>query len=250
MKKQVRIFFSHSSRDKPLIREIRRNLDSVNEIYFWIDERELVVGSGLQSSLKNAISQDTDLVIIFIAQEFITSPWLKRELNWALARERELKRTFILPVLIDKHIWEKIEPKNFRERVYIAGDDFTESGVKKLSDDIKKEIFRHLCNIGKDDCPSDAPGLSYEEHLYRLKAEIFDLDKHIAFLNSFLSRYRNMHEYITQENLPFEFRDPMEQLLYEEHLEELNNQILQTEKEIEKAINVKEKKEKELKTLL
>jgi len=47
----MKIFFSHSSRDKPLVREIQKSLPE--HIKSWIDEKELLIGDDLKDSIKN-----------------------------------------------------------------------------------------------------------------------------------------------------------------------------------------------------
>ena len=51
----MRIFFSHSSGQKPLVREIRKILpDHINT---WIDEDKLLIGDSIEQSLENAIKK-------------------------------------------------------------------------------------------------------------------------------------------------------------------------------------------------
>jgi len=79
----MKIFFSHSSRDKPLVREIRSYLPP--HIRAWIDEDDLLVGEDLEQSIKSAITSTADFLVIFIGADSIRSHWVKRELDWALA---------------------------------------------------------------------------------------------------------------------------------------------------------------------
>ena len=58
----MRIFFSHSSRDKALLRELRGYLPPW--ISSWIDEDELLFGSDLDTSLKRTIDEDVDYVVL------------------------------------------------------------------------------------------------------------------------------------------------------------------------------------------
>jgi hypothetical protein len=134
----MRIFFSHSSRDKPLIREIQENLPQ--HVRAWIDERELLVGEDLKTSIRHAITLESDFVIIVIGPEAVRSKWVRRELKWALERERQIGRVFVLPVLLDKDSWGQL-PKEFQERRYLPCTDLTEPGVKEFSKRLADELF-------------------------------------------------------------------------------------------------------------
>ncbi len=151
----MRIFLSHSSRDKPLIRELRSNLPQ--HVRAWIDEDDLLFGENIESSLKNAISLESDFVIIFIGRESVRSEWVKKELRWALRHEKKIGRTFVLPVLLDEELWEQVEPKEFRSRKYLLCTDFSEAGVRAFSERLKDELFawvsRHL-DVARESRPN------------------------------------------------------------------------------------------------
>ena len=49
----MKVFLSHSSRDKALVREIRSHLPE--HVTTWLDEEELLVGQDLKISIKSAI---------------------------------------------------------------------------------------------------------------------------------------------------------------------------------------------------
>jgi hypothetical protein len=142
----MRVFLSHASRDKPLVREIRRHLPE--HVTAWIDEQNLLFGEDLEQSLRRAITSDSDFLLLFISQDSVQSEWVGRELKWALARERRIGRTFVLPVLLDREAWDEIEPEEFRRRKYLLISDFSEPGVADLASRIKDELFawvsRHL----------------------------------------------------------------------------------------------------------
>ena len=92
------VFFSHSSRDKALVRELKGYFPPWLTV--WIDEERLLFGSDLELSLKNAINENVDYVVLFLGREAVDSPWVRREIEWSLAREDILGRTFLLPVLL------------------------------------------------------------------------------------------------------------------------------------------------------
>jgi hypothetical protein len=127
-----------------LIREIVSYLPETLTI--WLDENNLALGSDLSSSLKNAISDESDLVIFFVSNESLESDWVKKELLWALEREKDLGHIFIFPIVLDKISWDNIEPSVFRGRKYLLLQDYEASSIKELAKKLEKEIFNWLVN--------------------------------------------------------------------------------------------------------
>lgn len=138
----MKVFLSHSSRDKSLVREIRRNLPE--HVKTWLDENDIIIGQDIEVSIQNAIQKEADFVIIFIGKEAIQSDWVKRELQWALEREKEIDRVFVLPILLDD-VWDQVEPTRFQKRLYLKCFDQSESEVRNLSDKLSSHIFKWLC---------------------------------------------------------------------------------------------------------
>jgi TIR domain len=57
------------------------------------------------------------------------SEWVKQELKLAIEREKELKRTFVLPVLLEEVASDKLPP-GFSERLYLRLSDFTRASIE------------------------------------------------------------------------------------------------------------------------
>lgn len=121
-----------------MIREIQRELP--HHVKTWIDERELLLGDNLQNSIRSAITNESDFVVIFIGPEAVRSEWVKKELEWALEHERTINRIFVLPVLLDKESWRQL-PAEFQERRYLPCADFSESAIKDFSGRLANELF-------------------------------------------------------------------------------------------------------------
>lgn len=138
----MKIFLSHNSRHKPLVREIKRYLPE--HINLWIDEKDLLIGDDLNTTIKDAIETDTDFVIIFIDHYAISSSWILKELNWAIEHEKEIGRTFLLPIVLEKEAWGKLENKEFKERKYLLCEDFSENHVRSLANNLISELFAWL----------------------------------------------------------------------------------------------------------
>jgi hypothetical protein len=138
----MRIFVSHSSRDKAFIREVLDCLPM--HLRRWLDEEQLLIGMDLKTTIRNVIDDDADYVLLFLSESAIASEWVKKELAWSLQREEQLGREFILPVLID-NVWDRIEPKEFQKRRYLKCLDYSRTAVKGFAETLKDELFGWLC---------------------------------------------------------------------------------------------------------
>ena len=167
----MRIFLSHSSHQKPLVREIKRFLP--DHINVWLDEKDLLIGDGIDASIREAIEADTDFVILFIDFHAVESGWVLRELEWALNHEAKLGRTFVLPVVIDKEAWNRLDNQHFKARKYIACADFTESGIQSLSHTLIAHLFawlsRDLTNSRKKEAQDSSTHLLDEADRYLVR---------------------------------------------------------------------------------
>ena len=135
----MKIFLSHRSRDKALVREFRDLLPRFLDA--WLDEERLSWGDSFPGELKSSIQSEVDFLIIFLDREAISSAWMKQELQWAIEREKELKRTFILPILLEEISPENM-PTEFSTRLYLRLDDFSRASVEALANRATLQLFR------------------------------------------------------------------------------------------------------------
>ena len=142
----MKIFLSHASRDKPLIREIRADLP--DHVRSWIDESELLVGENLKSSLRTAIQFETDFLVVFIGAEAVRSDWVRRELGWALDKERQIGRVFVLPVVLDLDAWREL-PEEITDRRYLLCTDFTRVAVRQFARRFSDELFAWVSRLAE-----------------------------------------------------------------------------------------------------
>jgi len=94
-----KVFLSHSSHDKPLVRQIRKALLPFNN-FLWIDELEILPGDSLIGKLSNAMSK-SEKALVFISKNSVKSKWVKEELYSFIQREKSGKEPRIIPILID-----------------------------------------------------------------------------------------------------------------------------------------------------
>jgi hypothetical protein len=95
----MQIFLSHSSRQKPLVREVKRHLPEY--LGAWIDEEKLMFGDNLGASIETTIKTETDYVLFCIDAYSATSSWIAKEIAWTLEAEKNHGRTILLPVVVD-----------------------------------------------------------------------------------------------------------------------------------------------------
>lgn len=138
----MRIFFSHASSDKPLIREICSHFPQ--HVKSWVDEDELLIGGNITASIREAISESSDFVVLIVGMEAGASEWVRRELEWALKKEKELGRVFLLPIVVDMQSWNRLLPKSEHDRKYLRLQDFSRASVKSLSEKLVAEIFARV----------------------------------------------------------------------------------------------------------
>ena len=110
----MKIFLSHSSRDQALVREVKELLPSF--LNAWLDEDSLCWGDSFPAQLKSTIQSGIDFLLIFLNTHAVNSNWVMQELDWALQRERELKRTFVLPILLEDVAFENL-PAGLSDRL-------------------------------------------------------------------------------------------------------------------------------------
>jgi len=135
----MKIFLSHRSRDKALVREFRSMLPSF--LGTWLDEDSLCWGDSFPAELRTTIQSGVDFLIIFLDKDAASSQWLKQELEWAIQRERELKRTFILPIVLEE-IGPESLPGGLSERLFLRLNDFSQASVEALAKRATEKLFQ------------------------------------------------------------------------------------------------------------
>jgi hypothetical protein len=92
-------FLSHSSQDKPFIRQLAGDL-TANGIEVWLDEQRIRVGDSIPEKIAQGLV-GSDFFLIAVSQHSINSPWVAKELNNALVTEMQRRRVHILPLRLD-----------------------------------------------------------------------------------------------------------------------------------------------------
>jgi len=135
----MKVFLSHSSRDQALVREVKGLLpDFLNT---WLDEDSLCWGESFPAQLKSTIQSGIDFLLIFLNRDALNSTWVMQELEWAMQRERELKRTFVLPILLEAVASENL-PAGLSERLFLRLSDQYRKSVEDLAESITMRLFQ------------------------------------------------------------------------------------------------------------
>lgn len=150
----LKVFLSHSSKDKAFTRKLASRLGEY-DIKFWLNEAEINIGDSLMLRISSAI-EETDYIAVILSHESVNSRWVQVELQMAMNRELSDNQIRVLPILI-----EKCEiPMFLRDKLYA---DFTDSqsfnapftqilralGVEKSLEEVSKPAITPLVSSKK-----------------------------------------------------------------------------------------------------
>ena len=93
----VGVFLSHSSKDKPFVRDLAGALEAGGEIKVWLDEREIDYGENIV--LKIADGLDADFVLLILSPDSVDSKWVKEEWTDAYWEQVESQHVKVAGVL-------------------------------------------------------------------------------------------------------------------------------------------------------
>jgi hypothetical protein len=96
---QVKIFLSHSSKDKDFVRRLHNELKGFRHDV-WIDENEISVGDSIFTEIEKGLNK-SDYVIIVLSRNFNLSKWARAELEATFHLETKYDKKLILPCLIE-----------------------------------------------------------------------------------------------------------------------------------------------------
>ena len=136
MKKDTRVFLSHSSKDKKVVDEIF-NQFQINEIDAWYDKYQIEPGDSVTEKINQGLEK-SDIGIICISNNFLNSAsgWTKNELNYFIQRRmRNPDKPFIV---VNFDVPHNELPPLVQDYKYI---DFSESDAMEiLVNSIKKRL--------------------------------------------------------------------------------------------------------------
>jgi hypothetical protein len=92
---EPRVFLSYSHKDKPIARELSRELEQRGAAV-WFDEQMIAPGDNWSERIGEAI-RNSDVFLLLVSPASARSAWVRRELDWAL---EGMHRTRVIPVCL------------------------------------------------------------------------------------------------------------------------------------------------------
>jgi len=135
----MRVFLSHATESKPLVRAIAAHFPPHVDV--WLDANELSTGAPLPENIERAIDHECDYVIVFVEANAISSDWVRREVGLALRRERDLKRPFLLPVLLEPLAEQLPQLGELGERIHFDATNTSPDGLQAAGERLCAELF-------------------------------------------------------------------------------------------------------------
>jgi AAA-like domain/TIR domain len=120
------VFLSHSSRDKPRVRQLAINLRDAG-LRVWLDEWMIQPGDDIYATIEQGLEYSRALILC-ISQAAIDSDWVKLERNTTIFRDPQNKERRFIPLLLeDCH-----PPDVIRRLAYIDWREESGEIVRKL----------------------------------------------------------------------------------------------------------------------
>ena len=138
----MRIFLSHATETKPLVRQITSRLPA--HVDLWLDQDELSTGVRFPERIEEAIAEQCDFVLVFVDSWALQSEWVRREVGLALERERDLQRPYLLPILLEPLQPRLHELGALDDRLYLEALDPSETGVAAAAEALTAQLFALL----------------------------------------------------------------------------------------------------------
>lgn len=131
-----KIFLSHTSFDKPIVRKFKKLLEE-QSFDVWLDEDSILIGDSILKSIERGLLM-TDYVLLFISRKALESSWVEKEITAALTLEIEKKDNLILPIVID----ELELPLFLKDKKYIKFSNNYKSCINEIISVIERNKKR------------------------------------------------------------------------------------------------------------
>jgi WD40 repeat protein len=93
------VFLSHSSKDKPVVRELAERLKA-DGVRVWFDEWEIQIGDSIPSKIEQGLEESRILILAMSANAF-GSDWVSLERGTAMFRDPQNKQRRFIPLRLD-----------------------------------------------------------------------------------------------------------------------------------------------------
>jgi 5'-deoxynucleotidase YfbR-like HD superfamily hydrolase len=96
--KLMKIFLSHSSKDKPSVRRIHKALQS-HKFDTWLDEERIPFGGSIVEFVEKGLSE-ADVLIVFLSEHSVMSKWVESEWQAQFFEQINRKNVSVIPLLL------------------------------------------------------------------------------------------------------------------------------------------------------
>jgi 5'-deoxynucleotidase YfbR-like HD superfamily hydrolase len=96
----VKIFLSHSSKDKAFVRRLNKDLQSHN-FDTWLDHEKIPLGASISTAVESAVEQ-SDILLIVLSRNSIASGWVDTEWRSKFFRQMDEKKDRVIPLLLNE----------------------------------------------------------------------------------------------------------------------------------------------------
>src|SRR5262249_20804290 len=95
---KLKVFLSHSSKDKAFVRRLNKDLKS-HFVDTWLDEENIPLGSYITTETQRALNE-ANVMFVFLSQHSITSRWVMNEWQAKYFQEINERRIIVVPILL------------------------------------------------------------------------------------------------------------------------------------------------------
>ena len=124
-KRGVKLFISHSSKDKSFANFLYTDLKDAGCIP-WLDEWDIVGGQSIPTEIEKGID-NSDFLLILLSKNSVESSWVRAEWESSIWDENKDKQVRVIPLLIE----DCAIPRFLKSKKYI---DFREDYVSAFRD--------------------------------------------------------------------------------------------------------------------
>ena len=142
----MKIFLSHASQSKALVRRLTQALPP--HVERWLDQDELATGQKFGDHIDAGIRLECDFLIAFVDEAALASEWVQREVAIGLARQRDLQRPFVLPVLVGE-VRERLHEIGLAadQWLHLDARDLSDAGIVASAAALQAQLFQHASEL-------------------------------------------------------------------------------------------------------
>jgi len=141
----VRLFLSHASESKPVVRRIAESLPA--HVDCWLDQDEMAAGERFGRRIEDAIAEACDYMVVFLDAAALAREWVPREVAWGLEREQSLGRPYVIPVLLEDVRTRLRDIPHLEDRLYLTAFDHSTTGLAQASGALAEQLFAHASRL-------------------------------------------------------------------------------------------------------